>query len=261
MDVIKSKDNAKIKYISKLVKDSKFRKSESLFIVEGIRLCDDALKSNVQIEMLLYSEEALKRYSSNIEKYILCANSSYCCSNAIFCGVSDTKTPQGVLFVVKTLDKSPLVDKINDNGIFLALESIQDPTNMGTILRSAEAFGVDGIILSNDCCDVYSPKVVRGSMGAIFRTNLFIADDFQSFITKFNENGESYACVLSDDSLKLSDVNFSKPCLAVIGNEGNGLSPDVIDVCSDKLFIPMRGKAESLNASVAASIVLWEMSK
>lgn len=262
MDYITSKENKIYKQISKLNKASKYRKSEGFFVVEGIRLCDDALRSGAQIETCLFTKSMYDKHKDKIDSYMSCVKSSFCCENSIFSGVSDTKTPQGVLFVVKTLDKSPYVGKINKyNGIILALESIQDPTNLGTILRSAEAFGVENIVLSEDCCDIYSPKVVRGSMGAIFRTNFEIVSSLCSFINEFNCVGASYAAILDDEAKKLSETKFDKPCCVVIGNEGNGLSTDTINACSNKIFIDMKGQAESLNASVAASIILWEMSK
>lgn len=261
MDVIKSKDNKTIKYISKLISSSKFRKEEQRFVVEGVRLCEETLKNNLSVEYLIFSVSAFEKYRSFIEKLKINAKNALCVDERIFCVLSDTKTPQGVMCVVKTLDKQSDFDKIKNNGIVLALDRVQDPSNLGTILRSADALGIDFVVMSHDCCDVYSPKVVRGSMGAIFRIPFFITKDLPKVIDDFNKYGASFACVLDKTAVEVNDVNFNKPVLSVIGNEGNGVSKPVIDTCTHKLYIPMKNNAESLNAAVAASIIMWEMIK
>ena len=138
---------------------------------------------------------------------------------------------------------------------------MQDPINLGTILRSAEAFGISAVVLTRDCCDVYSPKVTRGSMGAVFRLPFYITDDLPALIGEFNRYGTSFAAVLDKDSVSLDECSFEGAALAVVGNEGNGLTEDTVKACTHKLYIPMSGKAESLNVSAAASIILWEMKK
>ncbi len=261
MDIIKSKDNKTIKYISKLIKSSKLRKEEHRFVVEGVRMCEEALKNDAVIDYFVYSLSSYDKYTDIILKLTDKASSVICVEDRIFCALSDTKTPQGVLCVVKTLDKQAHFDTIKKNGIILALDNIQDPTNLGTIIRSADALGVSGVVLSDGCCDVYSPKVVRGSMGAVFRIPLYITNDLPDYVASFNEYGTSFACVLDDDADTINEVKFTVPVLSVIGNEGNGVSADVINVCSKKLYIPMHNNAESLNAAVAASIIMWEMCK
>ena len=261
MDIIKSKENKTIKYIGKLISSTKFRKEEQLFVVEGVRLCEETLKNECTVEYLLFSESASKKYTEIINKLKEKSNKVVRLDDRIFCALSDTKTPQGVMCVVKTLDKKSHFDTIKQNGIVLALDCIQDPSNLGTILRSADALGVSAVVLSHDCCDVYSPKVVRGSMGAVFRIPFYITNDLPSVIGDFNKYGTSFACVLDETAVQVNDVKFSKPVLSVIGNEGNGISKAVIDSCTHKLYIPMKNNAESLNAAVAASIIMWEMVK
>ena len=178
----------------------------------------------------------------------------------IFAYISDTQTPQGFLCVVKTLDKSCQFDTIKGNGKMIALDNMQDPNNLGTVLRSAEAFGVSGVILSSDCCDIYNPKVVRGSMGAVFRLPFCICDTVVEFLNE-NPGITSYAAVVDADAKSVTGFDYQAPCVAVIGNEGNGLKPQTVEACSHKLTIPMKGKAESLNASAAAAILIWEMTK
>ena len=263
METIKSKDNKTIKHISKLIADSKYRKLNKEFVVEGKRLCKDALLSNCTVVSALVNEEFYNN-SNNKDFIDLLSKESckkYIVDNRIFSALSDTKTPQGVLFVLKTLDKNNDFDKIIKHGKVLALENIQDPSNLGTILRTAEAFCVNLVVLSKNCCDIYSPKVVRGSMGAVFRQKIYIADDFIKFIKEYNKIGRSYAAVLDDESIKLGKCDFWGPCMAIVGNEGNGLTKDAILTCTNKLYIPMSGKAESLNVSVASSLIMWEMMK
>ncbi len=261
MDTISSKDNKTLKYISKLMSSTRFRREEGRFVVEGVRLCDEALKNRAVIDIFVYSASAGDKYSDIVCKLSLSANKTFCVEDHIFCALSDTKTPQGVLCVVKTLDKQSHFDTIKNNGILLALDNIQDPSNLGTILRTADALGISGVVMSANCCDLYSPKVVRGSMGAVFRIPLCVTDDLPRFVIDFNSFGRSYACVLDDTALSVSEVKFAAPVLAVIGNEGNGVSDEVINACQSKLYIPMHNNAESLNAAVAASIIMWEMKK
>lgn len=260
MNRITAKDNPLIKHIKKLLKSAKYRRESGEFVAEGVRLCEDALLSDAEITALIVSETALKKYADIINKISQNINSFYVVSNSLFSSLSDTKSPQGVLCVIKTLDKSTLFDKIKDNGKFLALDNVQDPSNLGTIFRTAEAVGIDGIVMSKDCCDIYSPKVVRGSMGAVFRIPYIITDTIEEFI-KANSELNSYASVVDRNAVKITDVSFGTPCIVAIGNEGNGLKESTINACDSSFTIPMKGRAESLNAAVAASIIIWELVK
>ena len=131
---------------------------------------------------------------------------------------------------------------------------------MGTILRTAEALGVGGILLSRGCCDIYSPKVLRGSMGAIFRLPFLVVEDLPAYLSKQKEKGYSiYAAVPDRNAVPITEIPFSKRCAVVVGNEGNGLTQACIQACTQSVTIPMEGRAESLNAAIAASILVWEM--
>lgn len=261
MELISSKENKKIKYLKKLSSSAAFRREEGRFVVEGLRLCGDALKSGAQVASAFFSESFAEKFVDFVKEAQAAAPECYILKDSIFCAVSDTKTPQGVLFVIKRLDKTTDFAKMKKNGKVLALENVQDPVNLGVILRTAEALGVDAVVLSGGCCDVYSPKAVRGSMGAVFRLPLTVTDDLPALIAAFNAVGVSYAAVLDRDSLSLPDCDFSGAVLAVVGNEGNGLTADTVSACTHKLYIPMRGGAESLNVSAAAGIIIWEMIK
>ncbi|MCH5304705.1 MAG: RNA methyltransferase [Ruminococcus sp.] len=257
---ITSKDNSLVKHITKLNKSAKYRRECEEFAAEGVRICIDALNSGAKISSLIVCEDILDKYSDVIERIKAVADNSYVFSKTLFREISETKSPQGIVCVIKPLDKHSLFDKMECNGKFIALDNIQDPSNMGTILRTAEAVGIDGVILSSDCCDIYSPKVVRGSMGAVFRLPYIIKDSISDFILE-HKNITSYASVVDADAEKITHIGFECPCVVVIGNEGNGLKQSTIDVCNKKITIPMNGRAESLNASVAAAIIIWEMVK
>lgn len=259
MELISSKENKKIKYLKKLASSASFRREEGVFAAEGLRLCSDALQSGAQVVSAFFSESFVKKNGAFAEQAIAATGEAYVLKDSIFCAVSDTKTPQGVLFVIKRLDKTIVFDKMKNNGKVLALENVQDPVNMGTILRTAEALGISAVVMSKDCCDVYAPKTVRGSMGALFRLPMSIVDDLPAFIRAFNGFGASYAAVLNPGALPLTDCDLSGTVLAVVGNEGNGITQDTVEACTHTLYIPMRGGAESLNVSAAAAILIWEM--
>lgn len=260
MLLLSSRDNINIKNTVKLKNSAKFRKKTGLFIAEGLRVCYDALLSGAEIEIVFVTEDALSKHSEKISEICDESAKAFTVTNEIFSQISDTQNPQGVLCVIKTLDKVTDFDTIKNGGKFLALENIQDPNNLGTVLRTAEAFGVSGVIMSADCCDIYNPKVVRGSMGAVFRLPFTIVSSIPDFLSQ-HPRITSYAAVVDSKADKITQISFEDNCVAVIGNEGNGLSDVTVKACDYRITIPMRGKAESLNASTAASIIIWEMIK
>ena len=140
--------------------------------------------------------------------------------------------------------------------------SLQDPGNVGTIIRTAEAMGLDGVIMTSDCPDIYSPKVLRSTMGSAFRLPIYVCTDpIETLDLLHNKGFSSYAAILDENSLTLGDFKFPDKSVALIGNEANGLKDVVVEMCQNSLMIPMRGNAESLNAASAANIIMWEMSK
>ena len=260
MRKITSKENTVVKEVVRLNKSAKERKEKKLFIAEGIRLCRDAVASGAQFEFLCFSQSFLEKHSDiygefpkNCEHFLL--------SDSLFSHICDTKSPQGVLGAVKMLDKTADFGTIKLSGRILALENLQDPVNIGTILRTAEALGIDCVLLTQDCCDVYSPKAVRGSMGAVFRQKIAFTSDLPLFIERFKNPKATFAAVLSESAVAPDKVAFPKDCIVVVGNEGNGITAETVRSCFNNIIIPMSGKAESLNAAVAASILMWEMVK
>lgn len=260
MQILSSKDNINIKNTVKLKNSAKHRRKNRQFIAEGVRICNDAICSNAKIDIFFATEKAVDKYPNDFDRIKSYADKTYLVTEYIFTLISDTESPQGFLCVIKALDKTNEFDTINRNSRFIALENIQDPSNLGTVLRTAEALGIDGVIMSSDCCDFFNPKVVRGSMGAVFRLPFVICDSVNDFLSEHSELN-SYAAVVTSDAQKITEIDFELPCVAVIGNEGNGMKAETISMCNFKFTIPMNGRAESLNASTAASIIMWEMVK
>jgi len=261
MKKLESKENREIKKVLKLLSSKKFRNLEKAFVIEGARLCEDAANSGIIIERFFYTQKAQDRYKKIAEKIEKQAKCSFLVSEKIMGFISDTKTPQGLLCVCKQFEDEFNFEKIKSSKKLIALENIQDPSNLGTIFRTAEALGIDGIILTDDCCDIFSSKVLRGSMGAIFRIPVCTFENTKNIFNLLEKDFDIYATVPDKNAKDIEKVDFSKKSIVLIGNEGNGLKDETIKRCKEKITIPMKGKTESLNAAVAASIIIWEMVK
>ncbi len=253
---VSSKENHIIKKISSLQKSSKERKNTGLFVLEGLRLCADACINGFVPETVIVSENAFSKYHTDISKYFSTSSQKIILTDSLFSKISDTVSPQGILclFKIPHFDCNSLVR----NGKYIALENLQDPSNLGAISRTAEALGIDGLIVCGGC-DPYSSKSLRASMGALLRLPIF---ETQNVFDLIDGNGyKTYAAVVSDATDYVGNIKFEKGTVAFIGNEANGLTDTTIAKCDYKITIPMNGRAESLNAGVAASIIMWEMSK
>lgn len=259
---ITSRDNAIVKQAKKLLVDASARRKAGLFLIEGARLCSDAAETGVEIESALFTENAIEKYPSQISQIRQKAKQMYEITNALASYLTDTQNPQGVFCVCKQIQTQIDVKALPLSGKYILLENVQDPGNLGTVIRTAEAFGADGLLLSTGCCDITNPKVVRGSMGGVFRLPIGIVPNVADAISMWNQMGlETYACVADASAEKITDISFNKGSICVIGNEANGLTSETIDACHHSLTIPMNGRAESLNAAVAACVVLWELLK
>lgn len=258
MKEILSKDNKLIKYIKKLQISPKFRREEGLFVAEGLRVCVEAALCKAPVEYVLVTENAISKHKEELAPLLRYTDEVYLTSDKAMSAACDTMSPQGVICVIKTLDNIIDLDTINNK--YILLENVQDPSNLGTVLRTADALGLNGVIMTDDCCDVYSPKVCRGAMGALFRVPLMITDSAPDFIREFNNKGKSFAAVVRNAD-SVCDADFSGNCLIAIGNEGNGLTNETIEACSERITIKMCNNAESLNAAIAAGILMWEMIK
>lgn len=249
--MISSTSNARIKNIVHLKKSAKARKEKKCFLVEGPRMFFEVPKNRL-LEVYL-TPEFEEKHKKNLEGYRYEIISDNVCRH-----LSDTTTPQGVVALVekKEISLDELLDKEADPCFFL-LENLQDPGNMGTIIRTGEAAGVTGIIMNRETVDPYNPKVIRSTMGAIFRVPFVIVDDFEETLQKLKEaNVSTYAAHLSGQTFYQYD--YKKGCAFFIGNEGNGLSDELTARADYKIKIPMKGKVESLNAAVAATVLMYE---
>ncbi len=256
---ITSKDNPRIKYAVKLRDKEGFRREEGLFIIEGARLCYDAAISGMHITELFTTEQALDKYRSFVCSVENCAERSFVVSEAVASKMSDTKTSQGVFCIVKMLDKNAFIGKIKYNGKYIALENVSNPSNFGAVVRTAEAMGLDGVIVSGGC-DIYNPKSQRASMGSLFRLPVIEAENLTVLFTQLKENGmKIYAGVPDSNAIKITEADMSGGVICVVGNEGNGITPETVNLCTAPVTIPMKGRAESLNAAAASSIIIWEM--
>lgn len=256
---VTSKDNRLVKEWRALCRDARHRRESECFAVEGARLCEDILRSGRTPETVLYTADARAAYGETVDALLRVAQQAAEITPELARAMADTDHPQGVFCTVKFLDNRLSLDTINNMGRYGVLEDIQDPGNLGTVIRTAEALGLDGLILSSGCCDIYNPKVLRGSMGGVFRLKLMIADTLPPVITALQDRGMTgFACVVDASAEPVHTAGLGAGALCVIGNEGNGLREQTVAACRRRVTIRMAGRAESLNASVAAGIVMWE---
>lgn len=256
---ITSKDNNSVKLFRKLMTSKKERMRHGLFVLEGSRLVFDALKNNVLIDKLFVTETALKRFGHELEIY---ENISITCiSDEIGDKISDTGSTQGIFAQCRFINGRDRLGILKKHGKYAVLFHIQDPGNAGMIIRTADAMGLDGVIFSGSC-DIYNPKVIRSTMGSIFRIPVFYGIDEEDIFLKLdNACIPSYAAVVDSSAKDLKTVDFSKGGAIIIGNEGNGLSFDIISKCTEQITIKMNGNIESLNAAMATGIIMWELMK
>ena len=271
-DQITSRNNPKIKWVASLT-EKKRRAENRSFFVEGEKLMIEAFSSGLPLTHLFIKAADLERILALIkEKGINCDNDAIDVipvSEEVFDKISTEKSPEGVITVIKYLDFFHYIDIIYKEEFFssdkervLALYSVRDPGNLGAVIRSATAFGVDHVVLSSDCADIYNHKTVRAAMGSLFHIKVSIVEDFKKFIQSAQSNGRRvYAAELRDGAKALSDVDLSAKDIFVIGNEGHGIPEDISAECNGNVYIPISAKTESLNASVAAAVFMWEQNK
>lgn len=254
---ITSRENSLIKLASALQTSAARRRENGLFTLEGLRLCRDAAENGIRFDKLIVSDTAFLKYSGEVAVFSQNAGECYQVPDSLFAKIADTKNPQGILAVCKMPDSAPR--DIRLSGRYIALENTADPANLGAVARTAEALGVDGIILSQNGCDPYSPKALRASMGTLLRMPLFLLRDFVSELCATGLH--TYACVVDADAAALQNQQFSDGSVLIIGNEANGLTDEMKNAAEKRITIPMNGRAESLNAAAAAAIAIWEMMK
>ena len=276
-DIISSGSNPRIRKLVELQKKAKLRRETGLFVIEGSRLCAD---TPAQYIKEVYMTENRIRNASEKEKRLMQEHPVTLVTEEAMAKAADTTTPQGILCVAKmpvysresllgkTAGEAQEADKADGRGsacggapLLLVLEDIQDPGNLGTIFRTAEAAGATGILMSRGTVDLFHPKVVRATMSAIFRMPFYISNDLCEEISVLRESGiPSYAAHL-DGKRVYDELPLTQGCAFLIGNEGNGLSTELTERADEKIIIPMAGGAESLNAAMAAGILVFEAAR
>lgn len=255
--LITSKENSLIKLISALQTSAGKRKENGLFVLEGLRICFDAYDNGIHFDKLIISESAARKYPDDIELLASKSDDGYIIPDELFKRISDTSSPQGIMAVAPIPSKT--VSEIDKNGRYIALENIADPGNLGAVSRTAEALGVSGIIISTGSCDPFSPKALRASMGTLLRMPVIILENFSNDIRDIGLT--TYSCVVDKEAKNINDIAFKRGSMLIIGNEANGITNQTKQNSDFLITIPMSGRAESLNAAVAASISMWEMMK
>ncbi len=239
--------------------NASFRRKEGVFLTEGARLCFDAAQSGVFICEAYFTEKASEKYKEYVRLVEEKAERCFIVSEEVADKLSDTKSSQGVFCLCKTLDKNTNIGKIKYNRKYIALEDVSNPANFGAVVRTAEAMGLDGIILSGGC-DIYNPKAQRAAMGSLFRMDVFETEKLPCVLKELSQMGmKIYAGVPAEDAVKITEVDMQGGVICVIGNEGNGITEETCKTATKLITIPMKGRAESLNAAAAASIIIWEM--
>lgn len=259
INVITSKDNPVVKLYQKLSSSKKDRLEYGLFVLEGLRIVEDALSENSEITHLILTKQAYEKYGVTLFQADLRDAKTVVVSNELGNKIAQTTQTQGVFAICRI----PVQEKfaLKENGKYIVLFGLQDPGNVGMIIRTADALGMSGIIMSGSC-DLYSPKVIRSTMGSVFRTNIFIENDEEKLFGMLNENNiVTCASVIDNDAEPITDCGFPDGQAVFIGNEGNGLSADIAGRCSRKITIPMYGSINSLNAAMAAGIIMWKLAE
>ena len=279
-EVITSRQNPFVKELCGL-SEKKNREKSGLFRFDGLKLCEEALRAGVDITALVVRESSAQRVSDFLGGSLGGgAFPSGCAvrivSDGVFEKISEEKSPDGVICVAKALDKFHKITTINnisenlstfsregEPSKVLYLSSVRDPGNLGTILRTAAAFGVGCVLLSKDCADLYQPRTLRAAMGAVFRISTLRVDgaDADAICALRALGRKVYATALDDTAMELGSFPLNASDCFVIGNEGHGLANDVISAATRSVYIPMEPGSESLNAAIAATVCMWELKK
>ena len=240
-------------------------KTDELIFVEGLRLCEEAYTSGLDIEVVIYSDEIARkeRAADVISKLAQVCERMGMVSEALLATISYTKTPQGIVALAGRPESGelPLDNEKQESPLLVVLHALNNPVNVGTILRSAEAAGATGVIITADTADPFSPKALRGAMGSAFRLPIWHGPDYSQVIQWCANHKIQTVCADLDAELSHTQFNWTAPSALIVGPESAGLSPDEVRMASSAIRIPMRGEVESLNVAAAATIVLYEAAR
>ena len=271
-EIITSRQNPFVKWCASL-STKKGRDLAKSFIAEGEKLSMEAIEAALPVTHVVITESKAKQILPIVRHALLDKRFDdteiILLSDSAFEKISTEKAPQGIITVIKYLDFFSEIDiiykeefSLDPSERVILLSSLRDPGNLGAVIRSAVAFGVDRIILSADSADLYNPKTVRSAMGSIFRVKATVVSDMSAYVKLMQENGRRvFAAELRDGAKSLGEVSLTSSDAVIIGNEGHGVSRELSSVCDGSVYIPISKKTESLNASVAAAIFMWEQSK
>ena len=255
MQVISSKDNELIKHIKKL-KDKKYRDENNEYIVEGVKLIEEAVQEKAKIKKIIVCEDTTRTYE--IPTQVMLEIAKYECvyvTDKIFSSITQVTNPQGVMAIIEKNAENQEIDYTQD--IIIALDNVQDPGNLGTILRTVDSIGLNQIIVSKDTVDAFNSKVVRSTMGAIFRVKIIEVENLVQSIKEMRKHHFKLMVTSLQTENSIYDIEFNKKII-VIGNESNGVSKEIQDIADEKAKITIQDRTESLNASVAAGVVMYE---
>lgn len=268
--MITSTSGSRVKHVALLQQKSKARNEENLFVAEGIKMFEEAPVKQIQelyIEEKLYQEDRFRELADKAERCRQQGSFVETVTRDVICKLSDTKTPQGIVCVMKQLSYtgeqivSAALRRQKEKGkvpLFLLLEDIQDPGNLGTMIRTAEGAGADGVFMTGGCVDIYNPKTIRSTMGSLYRVPFLYVDDMEDIVSRLKTNHiKVYAAHLQGEKYYY-EMDFEEGCAFLIGNEGNGLQKKTAAMADCYVKIPMEGQLESLNAAIAAAILMYQ---
>jgi len=257
-NIITSRENPAIKQIVKLSNSAKFRRELGLFVLEGLRLCRDAALSGHTLKSVYFTEAFYDAHPQDLKILKEKSETSFLVSSSVMEKMSDTVNSQGVI----ALCEIPKFPKTLGEGFYVGLENISNPSNLGAISRSAEAFGAKGLVLFGTTCDPYSPKSLRAGMGALLRLPVLSFSDFDEVKVACEAVGKkTFSAVVDEDAERLTECEKPENSLLIIGNEANGITKETAQKSYKRITIPMSGRAESLNAASAAAVLIWEFTK
>lgn len=266
-EIITSRQNPTVRELVALL-DKKERRRSRLFRIDGYKLFREAVNCGADIELVAVCAEKADKYLPEVRE---AGAKTVMLSPDVFAKITEEKAPDGIIAVAKyldkihkTLDPSEIAALASSCRRIMAFESLRDPGNLGTVIRSASAFGVDTLLLSADCADIYNPKTLRGAMGAIFSREIFFCDDLPAALSLFSCEGRRVlAAILDTEAVAVDKAALSERDIILIGNEGHGLSRAAVDAADVSVILPINtGKGvESLNAATAASVFMWEQKR
>lgn len=258
---ITSRKNTRIAQARALT-DKKERDRTGCFFVEGSKLCEELLKESLCVETVFFTERAREKYAYAVEPLLEKAQESFCVTDEVYEKLTDEQHPEGVFAVAQKPTVFHAIDETVGKGGFLILDGVQNPSNLGTVIRTASAFGIERILLGEGCADPFGIKALRASMGTVFKVALCRVDTLYDAVRTLRGGaGKIYGAALSETARDIRELSFAPDDHIVIGSEGRGISEPILSLCDTHVIIPMRRNVESLNAAAATAIFLWEKQK